>query len=253
MVLAGAVLLGLVRDANAQSSGFLTRADFYLAWSKVVAADPRFSSEARVGLDADLADYGSGRITFGADYDAFLGHERRGWDLNQGTYRFDLAVSRRIGSAEVSGAFAHVSRHLVDRSNPPSISWNTVCVRARNRWTVGSGATIVDGRIGIARAMEQAVVDYAWTSEARVSVQHTPASWHRTSLLAEVSGTVIGTKREVYGRPRICGGRIEGGVRVNGDRAAVEAFLGYERRPDAYPTDRFRVRMWTFGLRLVSR
>jgi hypothetical protein len=39
---------------------------------------------------------------------------------------------------------------------------------------------------------------------------------------------------------------------VNGRAAAVEFFAGYERRIDAYPTDRFRVRMFTFGFRIVS-
>lgn len=239
--------------ARAQSAGFLSRADFYLAWSKVITPDPRFSSQARIGVETDLVDYRTGRITFGVDYEAFLGSERRGWDLNQGIYHFEMAASRRIGNAELSVLFGHVSRHLVDRENVPSISWNSVGARARSRWTFGEGATAIDGRIEIARAMQQAVVDYSWLSEAQVSVRHSPASWRRAGVFANASGTVIGTRREMYGRPRICGGRLEGGVRVNGDRAAIEAFIGYERRPDAYPVERFRVRMWTAGMRFVSR
>jgi hypothetical protein len=247
------LLAAAARPARAQSSGFLSRADYYLLWSGLASADPRFSWNGRVGLETDLADYGTGRLTLKADYEAFLGSERRRWDLNQGAYRFELALSRRIGTAEISGGLLHVSRHVVDRENPPSISWNTLGVRARDRLEFHGGATSVDGRIEIARAMQQARVDYAWTSDAGVSVRHTLQSQPRVALLADASGGVVGTKREMFGRPRVCGGRIEGGVRVNGNRAALEMFVGYERRIDAYPTDRFRVRMWMVGFRIVSR
>ena len=251
--LAAVVFICTPRDALAQSSGFLTRAEYYVSFAGIAAPDPRFSSQARMGLESDLVDFGSGRVTFKAEYEAFIGSERRQWDLNQGTYRFDTAVSRRIGATEVSGILLHVSRHLVDRDNPPSIAWNAVGVRARHRWTMGRDATIVEGRVDVTHAMQQAVVDYLWGGDLRLSVRHPPASWRRVSLLADASGTLMRTKLEKYGRPGICGARIEGGVRINGERAALEAFLGYERRLDAFPTDRFRVRMWTFGFRLVSK
>ena len=253
---AGAVLVltaAAARPAAAQSSGFLAHVDYSLLWSAIAASDARFDWQGRLGLDADLFDYGSGRLLLSAGYEAFLGGERRRFDLNQGAYRFELTFSRRIRTAEVSGGFLHVSRHTVDRENPPSISWNTLLVRASERHAYHQGATVVDGRIEIARAMQQAYVDYAWTSDARVSIRHALRSQPRVALLATASGGVVGVKHELYGRPRVCGGRVEGGVRVNGDAAAVEIFLGYERRIDAFPTDRFRVRMWTAGFRIVNR
>ena len=253
--LAGAaVLVALVaaRPAAAQSSGFLTRVDYSLLWSAIAATDPRFSWQGRLGLDADFIDYRTGRLRFVADYEAFLGGERRRWDLNQGAYRFEMTASRRLATAELAAGFLHVSRHLVDRENPPAISWNTLLLRASERRAFNQGATVVDGRIETARAMQQAYVDYAWTSDARVGVRHSLRSKPRLALLAAASGGVIGVKHELYGRPRVCGGRVEGGIRVNGDAAAIEIFLGYERRIDAFPTDRFRVRMWTIGFRIVN-
>ncbi len=251
------LLLVCARPAGAQTpapaSSFLSRADFFLQWSAIASADERFSWQGKVRFDVDLVDYGTGRLTLTADYEAILGGERRPYDLNQGTYRFEMAATRRLRSTEIAGIASHVSRHLVDRDNAPSISWNAAGARVRQRVVFNDRATSIDARIEITRAMQQAFVDYAWMSDARVSVRHAVRPDRRVELLADASGGVIGVQRAVYGRPRVCGGRVEGGIRVNGAAAALEIFLGYERRIDAFPTDRFRVRMWTVGFRLVSR
>ncbi len=251
------LMLAFSRVAGAQSprpaSSFLSRADFFLQWSAIAATDERFSWQGKVSFDADLVDYGTGRLTLTADYEAILGSERRAYDLNQGTYRFEMTATRRIRSTEIAGVASHVSRHVVDRDNPPSISWNTAGARVRQRIVFNDRATSIDARIDITRAMQQALVDYAWLSDARVSVRHAVRPNRRVELLADASGGVIGMQRARYGRPRVCGGRVEGGIRVNGAAAALEVFVGYERRMDAFPTDRFRVRMWTVGFRLVDR
>ena len=242
----------MARPAAAQATGFLTRTDWVLLWSRIAADDPRFAWQGRFGVDADVADYRTGRVILTAGYEAFLGSERRDFDLNQGNYRFGLAATRRTKYVELAAFFEHVSRHLVDRENPPSISWNTLGARASGRWEPRA-LTTIDGRAQFAKAMQQAYVDYDWISEARVVVRQGFESHPHVSLLADALGIAINTNDEMYGRPKVCGGRIEGGVRFEGQRAAVEVFAGYERRIDAYPTDRFRVRMWTFGFRLVNR
>jgi hypothetical protein len=244
----------MARPAAAQTTGFLTRTDWVLLWSNIAADDPRFTWQGRFALDADLADYRSGRVILTADYYAVLGGERRRWDLNQSNYRFEVAATRRTRFVELAAHFGHVSRHLVDRANPPSISWNTLGARAMTHWTFGAGGrTTIDSRLQFAKAMQQAYVDYDWISDARVTLRHALASHPRVSFLADATGIAVRNKEEMYGRSKVCGGRIEGGVRVNAERAAIEIFAGYERRIDAYPTDRFRVRMWTVGFRLVSR
>jgi hypothetical protein len=246
------------------AQAFLSRADVSFGWASLMANDPRFDWQATLGFDLDLYDYGSGRLRLQGGYEAVLGRERRRYDLNQGNYAFEVSGTKQFRHAEVAVLSQHVSRHLVDRDNPPSISWNTAGVRVQAVWTPETGLTPtrppaasigersdrVEGEIEVSRAMQQAYVDYDWISRARVS-------WRRpvtrvAALHATATGEVIGVKHGVVRNERVCGGRIEGGVQFRGRAATLEVFGGYERRIDAYPTDRFRVRWFTAGARIVT-
>lgn len=245
--------LGMPSAAAAQhSTGFLTRAEFYLLWARLASDDPRFDHQGRFNLDADLADYGSGRLMLEVDYEAFLGGDRRTYDLNQGTYRFELDLTKRTRSMEIGAFFTHASRHVVDRENPDAISWNVLGARARRTWDFADGAS-VNARLELGRAMQQAFVDYEWISQARAMLRHPLAPHKHVSLLLEGSGVLIWTDPSLYGRDRTCGGRVEGGIRFEGRRAAVEIFTAYERRIDGYPLDHSRVRMWSLGFRVLNR
>jgi hypothetical protein len=236
--------------AAAQSSslpdthGFLARADFSFGFAKLTAADVRFKWMSDVSFDLDVVDYGAGRLRFVGLYEATMGRERRPYDLNQGYYAFDVSASRRAGATEVSGLVRHVSRHLTDRENAPSISWNEVGGRIEHRraWLVMS--------LDATRAMQQAFVDYVWIARATVTARHPVAG--NLDVQASGSGAVIGVDERLKDRDRLCGGRIEGGLRIGGRAADLELFVGYERRIDGFPTDRFRVRWFTLGFRIVS-
>lgn len=251
--------LAFARDAGARQiippppdaphqTGFLTRADYYFRFASLLADDVRFDWEAAIGMDLDVADYGRGRVFFRADYVGVLGRERRRYDLNQGNYLFAAGATLRSGSTELIGLLTHVSRHVVDRENEPSISWNTIGARVRHHYR--HGGTTIDGEIGASRAMQQAYVDYQWTSDVSVTARRTAGTGR--GLFATAAGGVIGINHDVSTRPRICGGRIEGGYLIDGRAADIEIFAGYERRMDAYPTDRFRVRMWVIGFRITK-
>jgi hypothetical protein len=54
-------------------------------------------------------------------------------------------------------------------------------------------------------------------------------------------------------RNRQYGAGFEGGVHINGLKADVELFGSYERRIDAYPTERQRRRMVSLGLRISGK
>jgi hypothetical protein len=252
--LAGAVLL-FASIAAAQTPPapaapkFLPRAEFAFQFASLITADPRFDWHGVVGFEMDVVDYGVGRATFGGEYEAVLGHERRSYDLNHGNYRFEATGSYRFGELELALHTVHVSRHLSDREHPGAVSWNVIGVRA-NRHFAPERSTI-DAELSFGFAGQQAFVDYDWLSEARV-VWRRPINDH-WSFVSIGTGLLVGTDEEIAGRPNLCGGRIEGGVRVNGGKAALELFAGYERRVDAFPTERFRVRMFTAGFRLVSR
>jgi hypothetical protein len=246
------LMLGLPPAASAQTTGLLTRADFYLLWARTAADDPRFDHQGRFNLDADVADFGSGRLMLEVDYEAFLGGERRTYDLNQGNYRFDLDITGRTKAAEIGLFYSHSSRHLVDRENPDALSWNVLGGRVRREWEFSDGAS-VQARFDIGKAMWQAFVDYEWISHARATLRHPLAPHKNVSLLLEGAGVLIWTDPSRYGRARACGARVEGGVRFDGSRAALEIITAYERRIDGYPFDLSKVRMWSLGVRVRTR
>ena len=232
--------------APAPEPGFLTRADFTFGWSALFSDDPRFDWRALIGFDVDLADYGAGRFRLRGAYEATLGHERRHYDLNQGFYFFEASLTKRIGAVEIAGLTQHVSRHLVDRDNAPSISWNTIAGRISRDWKYGTSGDFEGGKY-----MQQAFVDYSAYVRARVS-------WFRPAkpnvdLIANGRGEIIWIRREVADRPRQCGGRIEGGIRFNGRAASLEVIAAFERRVDGYPIERFRGKWVELGFRIVRR
>lgn len=229
----------------AAPTALFPRADYGFSFAKLHSADIRFKWVGHIGFDLDVVDYGSGRLRFAGGYEATIGRERRPYDLNQGFYSFDVAASARRGATEISGVVRHVSRHLTDRDSPISISWNEAGARVEHRL---DGLVI---ELEATKAMQQAFVDYVWLARGRASVRH-PID-DRLEWIASAAGTVVGVNRAISDRERVCGGRIEGGVRVNGDKAVIEVFGGYERRIDAFPTDRFRVRYFTMGFRILDR
>jgi hypothetical protein len=249
------VLLMLASAASAQTPApspapsFLPHVNFEFQWGALVTNDPRFDWHGVVGFDLDVVEYGHGRATFSGEYEAVLGHERRSYDLNHGNYRFEATGSYRVGQLELALLTVHISRHLSDREHPGAVSWNLIGARANRRFVRDQSA--IDTELSFGIAGQQAFVDYDWMAEARVAWRRPIGE--RWSLMSIGTGLLVGTDEEVAGRPNLCGARIEGGVRVNGSKAAVELFAGYERRVDAFPTDRFRVRMFTAGFRVVSR
>jgi hypothetical protein len=251
------LLLCLMQVTSAPAAGapataavrVLPRSDFQFAWSRLQTPDRRFEWDGRIGYDVDALDYGFGRATFRGEYVAVVGRERRRYDLNQGTYYFDASGSIRVRGVEVSAVMTHVSRHLVDRDNQPAVSWNSYGVRV-DRTFRAAGARIA-GRLETARPTRQAFVDYTWMHKAEVTLMRPVAGTHAIVLTA--TGDAIRTDPKIAGRTRVCGGRAELALRLNGERGAVEVFGAYERRLDAFPADRFRVRFFAAGFRIRTR
>ena len=254
-IAAAVLLLTVTGPAAAQTSeseapAFLPRTSFVFEWANLASDDRRFDWQGRVGLEFDITRFGRSRLTFRGDYEAVLGRERRRYDVNQSNYGFEAAFGHRLRGVEVTALLRHVSRHVVDREHQPSISWNLAGARARSVWTSASGRRLT-GAIEAGRHTQPAFVDYAWSSRASIAMRE-PLN-DRLALVGRAHGEVIGVHRSIAERPRVCGGRVEIALRVNGRTAAVEVFGGYERRIDAFPTDRFRVRWFTVGFRIVDR
>jgi hypothetical protein len=234
--------------ATAPRATFLPRADFTFVWAGLITSDPRFDWQGQLHYDVDITDYGRGRVRFIGGYEATLGRERHRYDLNQGLFLFEASASDRTRFGEIEAVISHASRHLVDRENQPAISWNELGGRIRGNPTFGK--TRVDAQWRTTFAMQQAYVDYRWTSGVELELRR-PVTPH-VEIGAQAAGLLIGVNEAIAHRDRQCGARIEANLRVNGTRGALELFAGYERRIDAYATDRHRTRYFLLGFRLTS-
>jgi hypothetical protein len=221
---------------------FLSRFDYNVAAAKIAHPDKRFSWDVHWAADWDLWDYVYGRMAFVADYQVVLGSEYRQFDPYQSNYLLEAAGSYRLGKTELLGVLNHVSRHFGDRFNARAIAENSLGPRvmrrfADERWTL-------DVRADARKVIAQAYVDYDFISvlDLMAHVVVTP----RTGVYFRGIGQIIAVDKELYGRDRQNGGRIELGIRVNGSRAAMELFAGGERVIDADQLDR-QPQRWAFG------
>jgi hypothetical protein len=240
------LVLGVPSPSQAQS--FLPRAGYYFQWSALLAPDPRFGSDGAMGVDVDLVDYGRGRLTFVVDYEAVLGREARPFEINHDNFAMEASSSARVRATEVAVAFHHASRHLSDRPNSNIIAWNVLDFRAARQYRVG--ASTIDARLAAGQVLQSTFVDYTWTADLHLSARRPVTG--RVGVFASGAGRLVGVDRSKVGRDRQCGARLETGLRVKGGAAALELFVGYERRIDGFPTERTRMRMFAFGFRLVG-
>jgi hypothetical protein len=256
VALAAIVIAASAVTAAAQSSippapdhvEFLTRADLRLSGEHLSGELEGFVWEGNFGAEVDLIDYRAGRLTFAANYQVILGEEFRAFDANQGNYILAGAASLRLGAAEVAGQFYHQSRHLSDRPKRGAVDWNMLGVQVRGGR--GLGAARLDGRVDVRGVVQKTFVDYEWEVDARTDA--TLPLWSRGHLIGSVALRVLGVDGS-GNRGTQSGYRAEGGIRLDGPRAAVELFVAGERRIDPYPV-RLATDTWvTAGFRLLSR
>ena len=226
----------------------LPRSTFHLSAEHLSGEDLMFVWDTNFGGELDVIDYGTGRATFVANYQAILGDEFRHFDPNQGNYILSGSASMRTRGVEVAGVFYHQSRHLADRANRVAVAWNMLGARLQRSLTTGRAR--VDGRVDVRGVVAKAFVDYTWEIEGAVrsDVQIRPA----------VGVLFAGTLRrlgvdESQNRGDQTGFRGETGLRFEGRRGAMEFFFAAERRIDPSPLQ-FGTASWvTVGFRLLSR
>ena len=222
---------------------------FHMNAAAFVTDDERFAWDANIGGDIDVLDYGRGRLNFLADFETILGAERRAFDPTQNNYILDFSATYRFGRSEVAATFHHVSRHLSDRAKRFPIDWNMIGAQLWHHADVGP-LRIDLGARGFG-TMERSFVDYTSELGGHARLRYRIAE--RAAIL--FAGEVVrrGVDRAVFMRDSLTGGRLEAGVRVDGDAVAVELFAAVERRIDADPLD-LRTRTWALlGFRLLSR
>lgn len=151
--------------AYAQHPQFIPHYDFQISLARLSSPDPRFSWDGVVGGDIDIVDYVKGRTSIFAQYEVVMGHQLRTFDPNQGNYTFEGSASVRAGGGtEIAGVFHHLSRHLSDRANTTSISFNAVGGRLLRH--VEFHKTGIDLRGDLEKGIEHEFLDYSWTGAA---------------------------------------------------------------------------------------
>ena len=227
---------------------FFPRYDFHLSAEHLSKDDPRFVWDTNFGGDMDFVDYGIGRTTFAANYEAILGEEFRRFDPNQGTYLLDLSTSARTRGYEIAALLHHTSRHLGDRFKVVPVDWNMFGVAVER--DVRRGSLRIRPHGNLLGVLLKSSVDYTWEANAgadlRVPVRP------RVSVISAGSVRFVGVDGS-RNRDTQRGGRVEGGLRFDGERGAIELVVAGERRIDASPFD-FSALSWvSAGFRFVSR
>ena len=151
-----------------------------------------------------------------------------------------------MGGIDIAGVVHHASRHVVDREFDRVPAWHTVGARVER--AIVTPKSTVDISADYGRVVQHTFVDYAWTSQLTLRVDR--ALGARVRLFATGSAGWVGVDRTVPGRDRQAGARVEGGMRLLGQRAAFDLFAAHERRVDGYPTSREASSWLEFGFRL---
>jgi len=237
-------------------NGFLTRGDWLLSVAPMSSGDPRFSWSVRQRFDVDVAHYPRGRVNLFFDNEIVMGSERRSFDFNHGNTMFETSASGVLpGGVEASLVFHHVSRHLIDRPADRVVAWHTVAGRVEKPLAIGRSTVTATAEFH--RVVQHTYVDYQWLSQFTGRFEQPFANHVR--VFAGVSGGMVGVDPSVlddFGKPlnrdRQSGGRVEAGVHLPSAKAALDLFLAYERRVDAYPLARVPLSWVEAGFRLSS-
>lgn len=248
-VLAALAILASVSPAAAQGTiQFFPRYDFHLGAEHLSQQDPRFVWDTNFGGEMDFVDYGIGRARFAANYEAVLGQEFRNFDPNQGNYLLDVSASVRTHGTELTTVLHHTSRHLSDRFKRAPVDWNMLGLAVEH--DVRARAVTFRPHGNVLGVLLKSNVDYTWEANGGLDV--------RVPVRAHVSVISGGNVRHLgvdgsRNRGAQTGGRIEAGVRFDGERGAIELVIAGERRVDPYPLDLSSLSWLSAGFRFVSR
>jgi hypothetical protein len=235
-------------DTPPEGVQFMPRYDFSMSAAALGNDDQRFSWDTHWAGDLDVVDYGHGRLTFLADYQALLGSEFRAFDPYQSNYLLEGSGSFRAHGVEIAAVLNHVSRHFGDRFKRVAVAENSLGLRVMH--TAGHRKTTLKMQVDLRKVIARAYVDYTWIGDLDVTLRRSLSA--RTSAYGRVYGQGDAVDETIAGRHHQYGGRAEVGVQVAGTGGAVDLFVGAERMIDADPLDRIP-RRWAFvGFRLVG-
>ena len=210
-------------------------------------AGPRFDWDIDFRFDADLFDLGFVRANVLAQVETIVGSELRDVDPNQNNYTADFTLFFRLPRGELGATFHHVSRHLADRADQGSVSWNMVGVSYGERFALGPAR--LDAGVRALGTTERSGVDYTAQIEWYGALE-APLN-ERLSIIGAAEGVVAPVEREMFGRGARRGGRLSGGVRLPAPAGAIDLYAGWEQRIDAGQFARDTPRWLHAGIRVT--
>jgi hypothetical protein len=242
------IAVTILSSSPAAAEEWFPRFAFHLDGQYVTSGDPRFNWMFDFGSDLDVLRGDRFRAVFVAGYEAVAGEQFRRFDVNQGNYLLEGALLFRVAGMEVGPVWHHVSRHLSDRPKRFPIDWNMISLRAQQERVRGRAelAWHADAR----RAVTNAFVDYTWEVDVggRLGYRLTP----RLGFTTRTNWRVVGVD-DTRGRGTQFEALGEVGMRMQGQAASAELFIGAERRLDPYPTEAGTASWFLAGLRVATR
>jgi hypothetical protein len=211
--------------------------------------DAQFNWEVDMSVDLDMFDLGFLRGNLFANVETTVGDELRTVDPNQNSYVIDTSVSVRLPRGELVTTFHHVSRHLSDRANDNSVSWNMLGVGYGDRVSIGS--VTLEGAVRALRNVKHTGVDYDGQYEGFLRIARSVNE--NVAVIGSVDGVVVPVDEQMFGRQTRRGGRIEAGVRFLTGVTQADIFVAWEQRIDAGLGVLSTTRWTQVGVRLTPR
>jgi hypothetical protein len=141
------------------------------------------------------------------------------------------------------------SRHLIDRLNPQSVSFNALGPRVLRHFALDQLS--LDVRGDIEKVVRREFIDYSWMTGLHV-VACRPVST-AVSLFGRGDFETYGVHRAIASRSKQNGKHLDVGLHIKGAQGAVELFAGWEQVVDAYPLERASQRWAFIGLHLARK
>lgn len=181
-----------------------------------------------IGGGATLVRSGGASFWGRAEVETILGHVIRPFEATQANYHLSFGLRLDAGRLHLVPFFRHVSRHYIDRPKTQAVDWNVVGLEASG--PVGDRVRVL---ASLGRTTQASLPGYEW--EARAAAE--AAVWQQGGASALLRGALrLVTVREQDTLPRgdFADWTLEGALRWENDRRALEAFVSAEKRNDVF-------------------
>jgi hypothetical protein len=202
-----------------------------------------------VGAGVGLLRVGQTTGYLSVDVETVLGSERRAFEANQSAYHLEIGGRRQADWGTMMLFFHHVSRHSLDRTQIPTVSWNDLAFRVSLPFSVG-GRPIQAGA-GVGLDVTERNTGYRWDVQADME----GAVFKRPSREAYVHAWIRAMKTDsnsTFDRSGFLDLRIEVGGRLSRAQPTGGLFVACEQRNDVLLLTASPRKRFLMGLRFTA-